>query len=89
MLVSKDNNRRVVYYFYTNGHYWTASYFGRVLRAFLDRAILSQISTWTLIQVSTPLTSANDEARLSAACVELFSPSAALRPSGDRQAWPR
>lgn len=31
MLVSKDQNRRAVCYFYTNGRYWTASYFGRSL----------------------------------------------------------
>jgi EpsI family protein len=72
MLVSKEGERRVVYYFYTDGRHWTASYLSRVLHAFWDRAVRAQISTWALIQLSTPLASADDETRLSAACAELF-----------------
>ncbi|MEI8243994.1 MAG: exosortase C-terminal domain/associated protein EpsI [bacterium] len=71
MLVSKDGERRVVYYIYTDGRHWTASYLSRVLHAFWDRAIRAQISTWALIQLSTPLASADAETRLSAACMEL------------------
>ena len=73
MIVSKDNERRVVYYFYTDGRQWTASYFSRVLHAFWDRAAHAEANTWILVQVSTPLSSGGDgDARLKLACLELF-----------------
>ena len=72
MVVSKDSERRVVYYFYTDGSHWTASYFRRVLQAFLDRAIYARASTWMLIQLSTPLADDHAEDRVSSACVEIF-----------------
>ena len=72
MLVSKDDERRVVYYFYTDGRRWTASYFRRVMDALLDRAIYAQASTWMLIQISTPLSDPDAETRVISACVELF-----------------
>ena len=72
MLVNKDGDRRVVYYFYTDGKHWTSSYFRRVLYAFFDRAVYAQSITWSIIQISTPLSSADAEARVSAACLELF-----------------
>jgi len=72
MIVSKNGERRVVFYFYTDGRHWTASYFNRVMHSFLDRAIHAQISTWALIQISTPLSSADAETRVASACVELF-----------------
>ena len=72
MIVSKDGDRRVVYYFYTDGRHWTASYFSRVLHAFWDRAVHAEADTWVLIQVSTPLSSGDADARLKTACMELF-----------------
>ena len=73
MLVSKEGEHRVVYYFYTDGRHWTASYFSRVMYAFLDRAVFSQSSTWVLIQISTPLSSPGAEKRVFSACLDLFS----------------
>jgi hypothetical protein len=72
MVVRKDGERRLVYYFYTDGRHWTASYFSRVMDSFLDRMIHSNTSTWVLIQLSTPFSSGEDELRLSSACLELF-----------------
>jgi len=72
MIASKDGERRVVYYFYTDGRHWTASYFSRVLHSFLDRAVYASANTWVLIQVSTPLSSGDADARLKSACLELF-----------------
>ena len=71
MIASKDGYRRLVYYFYTDGHYWTASYFRRVMYAFLDRAIYAQARTWMLIQISTPLSDPDAETRVASACIEL------------------
>jgi EpsI family protein len=76
MIVSKEGERRVVYYFYTDGRHWTASYFSRVLHAFLNRAVHAEANTWVLIQLSTPLSAAADEKRLSSACLELFTTAA-------------
>ena len=72
MVVRKDGERRLVYYFYTDGRHWTASYFSRVMDSFLDRMIHSNAGTWVLIQLSTPFSSKEDESRLSSACLELF-----------------
>ncbi|MEI8123158.1 MAG: exosortase-associated EpsI family protein [bacterium] len=72
MIVRKTNDPRVVYYLYTDGQHWTASYANRVMHAFLDRAIRSQSTTWVLVQVSTPYYSVSDEARVASACLELF-----------------
>lgn len=72
MIVSRDGVRRIVYYFYTDGNHWTSSYILRVLYAFLDQAISAKSVTWSLIQISTPLSSTDAEARVSAACLELF-----------------
>lgn len=72
MIVSKNGARREIYYFYTDGRHWTASYFSRVLHAFWDRAAHADANTWVLIQVSTPLSSGDADARLQSACLELF-----------------
>jgi len=72
MLVSKQAQRRLVYYFYTDGRQWTGSYFNRIFHALLDRALRAQVSTWTLIQVSTPWRSDADEARLVRALDDLY-----------------
>ena len=71
MVVQKGPARRVVYYLYTDGRYWTASYFWRIFHALTDRAIHARGSTWAMIQLSTPIETANAEARLAAACAEL------------------
>lgn len=72
MVVQKGTNRRLVYYLYTDGKHWTSSYFWRIFHALLDRAVRARVSTWTMIQLSTPLEAAESEARLSAAGTELF-----------------
>ena len=71
MVVQKGATRRVVYYLYTDGRHWTASYFWRIFHALYDRAVHAQVSTWAMIQLSTPLETADAEARLAAACAEL------------------
>jgi len=71
MVVQKGDDRRLVFYLYTDGHHWTSSYFWRIFHALFDRAIHAQLSTWVLIQLSTPLNSADDEPRLAAAVMEL------------------
>ena len=72
MAVSKGAEHRLVYYFYTDGRHWTSSYFIRILYALLDRAWHAQVSTWALIQISTPWQTDADEARLARAMGELF-----------------
>jgi len=71
MVVQRGDARRVVYYLYTDGRHWTASYFRRIYHALLDRALRAQVSTWALIQFSTPLNVAGGEARLAAMYAEL------------------
>lgn len=72
MLVEKKEDRRVVYYFYTDGRHWTSSYFWRIFHALSDRAVRAEISTWVMIQISTPYASDADERRLTNLAVELF-----------------
>ena len=72
MLVEKNEDRRVVYYFYTDGRHWTSSYFWRIFHALSDRAVRAEASTWVMIQISTPYASAADEQRLAAVALELF-----------------
>ena len=74
MLVEKDSARRLVYYLYTDGKHWTSSYFWRIFHALSDRAVRAEVSTWVMLQISTPFTSAADEARLAAAARELLFP---------------
>jgi len=72
MLVEKNDDRRVVYYFYTDGKHWTSAYFWRIFHALSDRAVRAEASTWVMIQISTPYTSAEDELRLAAVALEMF-----------------
>jgi len=72
MVVQKGTTRRLVYYLYTDGRHWTPSYFWRIFHALFDRAVRAQVSTWAMIQLSTPLESADAETRLGTACAELF-----------------
>jgi hypothetical protein len=71
MLVEKDADRRVVYYFYTDGQHWTSSYFWRIFHALSDRAVRAEVSTWVMLQLSTPYAVAADEARLAAVVGQL------------------
>ncbi len=71
MVVQKGAARRVVYYLYTDGRHWTASYFRRIFHALVDRAVHAQAMTWALIQVSTPQEGAGAETRLAEACAAL------------------
>ena len=79
MIVNRDSFRRVVYYFYTDGRHWTASYLSRVAHAFWSRALHAKTETWVLIQVSTPLLSSDAEPRVAAACLEIFRSAATSR----------
>ena len=72
MIVTRDGLRRMVYYFYTDGRHWTASFLSRVMHAFWSRALHAKTETWVLIQVSTPMHSAEAEPRVAAACLEIF-----------------
>lgn len=74
MLVEKNDARRLVYYLYTDGRHWTSSYFWRIFHALSDRAVRAEASTWVMVQISTPYTSAGDEARLAAAARQLLFP---------------
>jgi len=76
MLVEKDARQRLVYYLYTDGRHWTSSYFWRIFHALSDRAVRAAVSTWVMVQISTPYTSTEDEARLAVAARELLFPSA-------------
>jgi EpsI family protein len=72
MVVQKGAARRVVYYLYTDGRHWTASYFWRIFHALFDRAVHAQVSTWAMLQLSTPQDSAGAESRLANACAGLL-----------------
>ena len=72
MIVNRDDLRRLVYYFYTDGRHWTSSFLSRVAHAFWSRALRAKTETWVLIQVSTPMHSSEAEPRLAAACLEIF-----------------
>ena len=72
MVVHKGEDRRVVYYFYSDGRHWTASYFLRVYASALDRMLRAESSTWLMVQVSTFCTCKADEIRLARAVARIF-----------------
>ena len=72
MVVHKAAERRLVYYFYSDGRHWTASYARRIFHSLLDRLLHAQVSTWLMVQISTPFAGPSDEARLAAATVQIF-----------------
>ncbi len=74
MIVEKNGSRRLVYYLYTDGRHWTASYFWRIFHALTDRAVRAEVSTWVMMQISTPFASQDDEGRLAAAARFILAP---------------
>lgn len=72
MVVNRQGRRRVVYYFYSDGTHWTASYVARIAYTLMGRVFQSRINTWLLVQVSTPWQSPTDEERLVGAVGEVY-----------------
>jgi EpsI family protein len=72
MVVHKEDDRRLVYYFYSDGRHWTASYFLRIFHSLIDRMLHAQVNTWLMVQISTPFADADDEARLTRAAAQIF-----------------
>jgi len=72
MIVSRDGGCRAVYYFYSDGAHWTASYVSRIAYSLLDRMCLARVNTWLMVQISTPSLSAADEDRLVRAAGEIY-----------------
>jgi EpsI family protein len=72
MVVHKEGYQRLVYYFYSDGYHWTASYFLRIFHSLIDRMLYAQVNTWLMVQISTPIADADDEARLALAATQIF-----------------
>ena len=72
MIVSRQGMRRAVFYFYSDGTHWTASYAARIAYSLIGRAFHARINSWLLVQVSTPWQSPADEDRLVRAIGEVY-----------------
>ena len=52
LVVERDSQRRRVLYWFTDGKYDTASYFGRLWFTTLTRLFRNRIPTWLMVRVS-------------------------------------
>ena len=72
MIVARGDIRRAVYYFYADGRHWTASYAARIGYSLAERVFRARVSTWLMVQISTPWRFPADEERLVSAAAQTY-----------------